>query len=104
MAGQPALADETSGAWYRLARSVMRRPVVYVVVIVAGLAVVGSPFLHITWGGTDAQVLPAAAAPRLVTEALNRDFPGNVTNPIEAVVQFPSSLPRPAAAASWPPM
>src|SRR6266542_3942546 len=39
-------ADETSGAWYRLARSVMRRPVVYVVVIVAGLAAVGSPFLH----------------------------------------------------------
>jgi trehalose monomycolate/heme transporter len=82
------LADETSGAWYRLARSVMRRPVVYIVVIVAGLAAVGSPFLHISWGGTDARVLPAAAAPRVVTEALDRDFPGNVTNPIEAVVQF----------------
>src|SRR6266536_561206 len=86
------LADETSGAWYRLARSVMRRPVVYVVVIVAGLAAVGSPFLHISWGGTDARVLPAAAAPRLVTEALNRDFPGNVTSPIEAVVQFPGPV------------
>jgi uncharacterized membrane protein YdfJ with MMPL/SSD domain len=85
-------ADETSGAWYRLARSVMRRPVVYVVVIVAGLAAVGSPFLHISWGGTDARVLPAAAAPRLVTEALNRDFPGNVTSPIEAVVQFPGPV------------
>ena len=89
-ARQPA--DETSGAWYRLARSVMRRPVVYVVVIVAGLAVLGSPFLHITWGGTDAQVLPAAAGPRVVTEALNRDFPGNVTNPIEAVIQFPGPV------------
>ena len=87
-----ALADETSGAWYRLARSVMRRPVLYVVVIVAGLAVLGSPFLRITWGGVDAQVLPAAAAPRVVTEALNRDFPGNVTNPIEAVVQFPGPV------------
>jgi uncharacterized membrane protein YdfJ with MMPL/SSD domain len=85
---RPALADETSGAWYRLARSVMRRPVVYVVVIVAGLAAIGSPFLHISWGGTDARVLPAAAAPRAVTEALNRDFPGNVTSPIEAVVRF----------------
>ena len=85
-------AEETSGAWYRLARSVMRRPVVYVVVIVAGLAAVGSPFLHISWGGTDARVLPAAAAPRLVTEALNRDFPGNVTSPIEAVVQFPGPV------------
>ena len=88
----PVLADETSGAWYRLARSVMRRPVVYVVVIVAGLAAVGSPFLHISWGGTDARVLPAGAAPRAVTEALNRDFPGNVTSPVEAVVQFPGPV------------
>src|ERR1039457_5158467 len=90
--GRASVADETSGAWYRLARSVMRRPVVYVVGIVAGLAAVVSPFLHITWGGTDAQVLPAAAAPRVVTVALNRDFPGNVTNPIEAVVQFPGPV------------
>jgi len=85
---QPRAADETSGGWYRLASSVMRRPVVYVVVIVAGLAVLGSPFLHISWGGVDAQVLPASAAPRVVTEALGKDFPGNVTNPIEPVVQF----------------
>jgi uncharacterized membrane protein YdfJ with MMPL/SSD domain len=94
LAAQPGgtLAAETSGAWYRLARSVMRRPVVYVVVIVAGLAALGSPFLHISWGGTDARVLPAAAAPRIVTEALNRDFPGNVTSPIEAVVQFPGPV------------
>ncbi len=89
---RPALADETSGGWYRLAHSVMRRPVVYVVVIVAALAAIGSPFLHISWGGTDARVLPAAAAPRVVTEALAKDFPGNVTSPIEAVVQFPGPV------------
>ena len=29
--------DESSGAWYRLARSVMRRPVVYVTVITIAL-------------------------------------------------------------------
>jgi trehalose monomycolate/heme transporter len=87
-----ALADEASGIWYRLARSVMRRPVIYVVVIVAGLAALGSPFLHVTWGGVDAQVLPAASAPRVVTQALNQDFPGNVTSPIEVVVQFPGPV------------
>ncbi len=86
------LADEASGAWYRLARSVMRRPVVYVVVIVAGLAALGSPFLGISWGGTDARVLPAAAAPRVVTDALSRDFPGNMTDPVEAVIQFPGPV------------
>ncbi|HMG63234.1 MAG TPA: MMPL family transporter, partial [Streptosporangiaceae bacterium] len=87
-----ALADEASGVWYRLARSVMRRPVIYVVVIVAGLAALGSPFLHVTWGGVDAQALPAASAPRVVTQALNQDFPGNVTSPIEVVVQFPGHI------------
>jgi len=98
------LADETSGGWYRLARSVMRRPVVYVVVIVAGLAVLATPFLRISWGGTDARVLPAAAAPRVVTEALNKDFPGNVTQPIETVLRFPGPATSPsnqAALASY---
>jgi len=33
-------------------------------------------------------VLPGASAPRIVTEALNRDFPGNPTAPIETIVQF----------------
>jgi RND superfamily putative drug exporter len=94
------LADETSGAWYRLARSVMRRPVVYVVVIVAGLAVLATPFLRISWGGTDARVLPAAAAPRVVTEALNKDFPGNVTQPIEAVLRFPGPATSPSSQAA----
>jgi trehalose monomycolate/heme transporter len=85
-------AAEGTGAWYRLASSVMRRPVLYAVPIVVVLLALGSPFLHVTWGGTDATVLPASAEPRLVTEALNRDFPGNPTAPIESVVQFPGPV------------
>jgi uncharacterized membrane protein YdfJ with MMPL/SSD domain len=81
-------AAEASGGWYRLAHSVMRRPVLYAVPIVVLLLGLGSPFLHVVWGGVDATVLPASAAPRIVTEALNTDFPGNPTAPIEAVVQF----------------
>jgi uncharacterized membrane protein YdfJ with MMPL/SSD domain len=81
-------AAESSGGWYRLAHSVMRRPVLYAVPIAAVLLGLGSPFLHVVWGGVDATALPAAAAPRIVTEALNHDFPGNPTAPIEAIVQF----------------
>ena len=79
---------EGTGTWYRIASSVMRRPVLYAVPIVVVLLALGSPFLRVTWGGTDATVLPASAGPRLVTEALGRDFPGNPTAPIESVVQF----------------
>jgi trehalose monomycolate/heme transporter len=89
--GRPAFgapASETSGAWYRIARSVMRRPVAYVVVIIVILLALASPFRSITWGGVDARVLPANAAPRVVAEALASDFPVNATTPIEPVVKF----------------
>jgi trehalose monomycolate/heme transporter len=79
---------EGQGAWYRLASSVMRRPVLYAVPIVVVLLALGSPFLKVIWGGTDATVLPAGAPARVVTEALNRDFPDNPTAPIESVVPF----------------
>jgi uncharacterized membrane protein YdfJ with MMPL/SSD domain len=88
------------GRWYRLAHSVMRRPVLYAVPIVVLLLALGSPFLKVVWGGTDATVLSAGAAPRVVTEALNRDFPGNPTAPIETVVQFPGPVTGSAARTS----
>jgi len=66
----------------------MRRPAVFAVVIVVFLLALASPFLTISWGSTDARALPAGAAPRVVTEALQRDFPGNVTAPIESLVSF----------------
>src|SRR5215470_2442413 len=69
--------DEASGAWYRLARSVMRRPRIYVTVIAIGLLALGAPFLHISWGGTDARTLPAASTVRQVSEALDSQFPVN---------------------------
>jgi trehalose monomycolate/heme transporter len=81
-------AQDAAGGWYRLARSVMRRPAVFVAAIVVILLALGSPFLKVTWGGTDARALPAASAARVVTQTLARDFPGNVTAPIETLVKF----------------
>jgi uncharacterized membrane protein YdfJ with MMPL/SSD domain len=85
-------AAEASGGWYRLAHSVMRRPVLYAVPIVVLLLALGTPFLHVVWGGVDATVLPSSAAPRVVTDALSRDLPGNPTAPIEAIIQFPGAI------------
>jgi uncharacterized membrane protein YdfJ with MMPL/SSD domain len=78
--------DETTGGWYRLAHSVMRRPVAYAAVIVVVLLALGAPFLKISWGGNDARVLPASATARQVSEQLTSEFPANSTAPIEAVV------------------
>ena len=77
---------ETEGGWYRLAQAVMRRPVAFVSVIVIVLLALGTPFLHIAWGGTDARVLPTTSTVRQVQDALTSEFPANSTNPIEAVV------------------
>src|SRR5271157_1367774 len=93
--GGPA-RDETSGAWYRLAHSVMRRPALYATVIVIGLLALGAPFLRISWGGTDARTLPAASTVRQVSETLDSQFPVNSTAPIEALV----TLPRTSGAAT----
>jgi trehalose monomycolate/heme transporter len=81
-------AAESAGGWYRFAGSVMRRPVVYATGILVLLVALALPVLHISWGGTDARALPAAAQARQVTEALNRDFPGNVAAPMESLVTF----------------
>jgi trehalose monomycolate/heme transporter len=98
-AGRPRAAEE-SGPWYRIARSVMRRPVAYVVVIVIGLLALAGPFRSIAWGGTDARALPAGAPARMVTEALNRDFPGNPASPIEVLVRLPGPAAAPAGHAA----
>ena len=83
---------EATGGWYRLAASVMRRPAAYGLIILVALLALGAPVLHISWGGTDARALPATAPARQVTEALNRDFPGNITAPVESLVRFTSPV------------
>ena len=90
--------DESSGAWYRLARSVMRRPLVYVTVITIALLALGAPFLRVSWGGTDARTLPAASTVRQVSETLDSQFPVNSTDPIEALITGPGGS---AALASY---
>ena len=86
-------ASETSGGWYRLGHSVMRRPLIYVTVIVIGLLALGAPFLKIAWGGTDSRSLPATATVRQVQQTLDTQFPANSTAPIEALVTLPSTPP-----------
>ncbi|MGD0055749.1 MAG: MMPL family transporter [Acidimicrobiales bacterium] len=89
-----------SGRWYKVAKGVMRRPIAYTALIVVVLLALGSPFLHVVWGGADATALAKGAPPRVVTEAINRDFPNNPSAPIEALVTFkaPVTAASPEAA------
>ena len=69
-----------SGRWVRLAESVMSRPVRYLVVLLAGLALLGSPFLGVRWGSVDYRVLPADAPSRIAAETQARFFGGDTAS------------------------
>ncbi len=84
------------GFWYRLATSVMRRPVIFAVAVVTLLLFLASPFLHVKWGGVDARVTPTSAESRQVFDTMQRDFPGNSVQPITTAL----SLDVPVASAA----
>jgi RND superfamily putative drug exporter len=66
-----------TGAWYRIARWVMQRPVPVAAVGTVVLLVLGAPFLGVKLGLPDDRVLPPGAPGRAVTDELRRDFAGN---------------------------
>ncbi|HEY0487553.1 MAG TPA: MMPL family transporter [Mycobacteriales bacterium] len=65
----------SGGAWRRVGRAVMRRPIVVVLVVGAALVVFGLPFLGAKFGLVDASVLPKGNDVRVATETLNRHLP-----------------------------
>ncbi len=86
------------GFWYRLARTVMRRPALFAIVSAAVMIALGSPFLGVKFTGIDAAVLPASASGRQVNDALNTVFPPNRTSPIYLAVEAPGSAAGKVAA------
>ena len=82
----PVAVEDRHGAWYRIAHSVMRRPVVYAVGVTTLLVVLALPFLRVEFGGIDERVLPAGTESRVVAETIDRDFPESPNGPIEVVL------------------
>jgi uncharacterized membrane protein YdfJ with MMPL/SSD domain len=81
----PDGAVARAGAWERLARSVMRRPVPYLLATSAVLLALATPFLRAQVGGFDERVLPEGTASRTVAERISDDFPGGSVAPIVVV-------------------
>jgi uncharacterized membrane protein YdfJ with MMPL/SSD domain len=73
---------ERGGFWYRLSHLVMRRPVPIAAGAATLLIVLGIPFLGVKFTGVDASVLPRDHSARVVDDALTRQFPPSLTNPI----------------------
>ena len=80
------------GFWYRIAHSVMRRPVAYVAVIVPVLLLLGVPFLGVNLGAVDHRVLPEGTQSRTVAEQLAEQFPDAAQDSLYSVVTFGESV------------
>jgi hypothetical protein len=93
-------ADQESGAFARIAHSVMRRPVLDVVLVVGVLVALALPFLNVQFGGIDVRVLPADQESRIVSETIGSDFPPSSQGPIVSIVTLPEAVASPAGQAA----
>ncbi|WP_405536605.1 MMPL family transporter [Streptomyces sp. NBC_00075] len=75
--------------WGRLARTVMRRPALTALPVLAVLLVAASPLLGITFGTPDERVLPTVAESRQVSVALRENFNGNDESALHVVIDGP---------------
>ncbi len=89
----------TQGGWYRLAHSLMRRPLPVAVAATVVLVVLGLPFLSIRFTGVDASVLPASISARQVDTAIRRNFAPTFVSPAYAVVEGSGARAQATAAA-----
>ncbi|BCJ68111.1 MMPL family transporter [Polymorphospora rubra] len=91
-----AAPDPDAGAWARIARTVMRRPILVATSVVVLLVLLGLPFLRISYGWLDTRVLPAGAESRQVQVALEESFPDSVTRATDAIVTLAGPVGEPA--------
>jgi uncharacterized membrane protein YdfJ with MMPL/SSD domain len=67
-------ASESGGFWYRLSETVMRRPIIIALAVLAILVTLGLPFLRVSFSTPDVKLLPANQDARIVSERLTQDF------------------------------
>jgi RND superfamily putative drug exporter len=81
------------GPWYRIATSVMRRPVLFLIPALGLLLALGSPFLHLRLAQGGVDQLPARVEARQGYDDLLKSFPGfNQTN-FDVVVHYANGSP-----------
>jgi RND superfamily putative drug exporter len=74
------------GFWSKTARGVMRRPVLVIIPVVVGLAVLGAPVVHLRLGDLDDRVLAPTDQVRQVDDTLRADFGQGQTDALQVVV------------------
>ena len=91
----PFLQPDSAGTgwWHAIATTVMRRPLVVLIPVVAVIVVLGSPFLHLRLANNDVTALPTHEESRAAFDRLVNEFPGGNQTNISVVVEYPSGDP-----------
>lgn len=82
-------ASARTPLWGRIAGTVMRRPALTAIPVLAVLLLAASPLLGITFGTADERVLPEDAQSREVSTALRANFDGNDAAAVHIVIDGP---------------
>jgi putative drug exporter of the RND superfamily len=84
---------DRSPFWSRTVRSVMRRPLLSVVLATAALLALAAPVLALRSGEAGVSTLPDRLPAKQGYEALNAEFPGETTDPVEIVIDGDAASP-----------
>jgi uncharacterized membrane protein YdfJ with MMPL/SSD domain len=91
--------EEGSGPWARVVRQVMRRPVVYALVVSAALLAAASPVLRLHIGQTDFSSFPDSIDSVVALRVLNEKWPQGTTLNLDIVVTHADEAATQAAIA-----
>jgi putative drug exporter of the RND superfamily len=78
--------------WAALARMVMRRPVLFLVISLVGLLALGAPALRISTFTPDVRIVPTSSPVRAGYDAVRDQFGIGQTSPIQVVVESSTPL------------
>ena len=92
--GRAASAGAESRFWGRIVRGVMRRPVASLLVSVGLLLAAAVPVLSLESGTAGISTLPDRFESKQGFLLLNREFPGQTTDPVRIVVEGDSASPE----------
>ncbi len=84
-------SSEAHGAWYRLSQAVMRWPIPVALVVVAILALLGTPFLHASFSTPGVSVLAQDQPARVVSDRLSQDFAQEGSSQLDIAINTPGS-------------
>jgi putative drug exporter of the RND superfamily len=83
------------GAWARLARRVMQRPVLFFASTLTVLLLLGAPFLHVRFNAPDATILPPGVPSRQAYDLLVSEFGEGEFAPLVLAVRTSGAVTEP---------